>query len=310
MLVADLPPSELAWRLRGPGLHLSTGAFTCRLEIRLPHLRAEFAAMYAGYPVEDEDAIDDFRLRVGSPSLLRRWLRPQAQTWVDEAELMEALPLEHAYPGLESSLNLAVAAIDMAPLVVHSAVLERGGRALLMPAPSGSGKSTLCAALAWRGWRLLSDEMAVFCFETGGLRANPRPISLKNRAVSVIAGLEPRARFSRLYRGTNKGDIAYMQPPPEAIARLHEGAGPGLIIAPVYRIGSPLELEPIERAAGLRWLIDNAVNYSSMLETGFELLAGFVERCELYSLTYSSLEEAIATIDRLYGELAPGPGPH
>ena len=303
--MGELPRAELARRLRGPGLHLDTGAFTCRLQIELPHLIDEFAAMYGPYPVEDDDAIDDFELRVASPSLLRRWVRRQAQTWVDEAELIEALPLEHAYPGLESSMNLAVATIDIAPLVVHSAALERDGRALLMPAPSGSGKSTLCAALAWRGWRLLSDEMAVFCFETGELRANPRPISLKNRAVDIIAALEPRARFSPLYRETNKGDIAYMQPPPEAIARLHEGAGPGLVVAPVYRLGSPVQLQPIERAAGLRWLIDNAVNYSSMLETGFELLAGFVERCELYSLTYSKLEEAIALIERLHTDLPP-----
>jgi hypothetical protein len=40
-------------------------------------------------------------------------------------------------------------------------VLERGGRALLLPAPSGSGKSTLCAGLAFNGWRLLSDELAL-----------------------------------------------------------------------------------------------------------------------------------------------------
>jgi hypothetical protein len=126
-----------------------------------------------------------------------------------------------------------------------------------------------------------------------------------DRLVDIIAALEPRARFSPLYRETNKGDIAYMQPPPEAIARLHEGAGPGLVVAPVYRLGSPVQLQPIERAAGLRWLIDNAVNYSSMLETGFELLAGFVERCELYSLTYSKLEEAIALIERLHTDLPP-----
>ena len=307
MLVSELSRAELERRLRGPGLHLDTGAFTCRLEIGLAHLIDEFAAMYAAYPVRDDDAIDDFRVRVDSPSLARRWLRPQAQTWVDEAELIEALPLEHAYPGLESSLNLAVAASDVAPLVVHSAVLERAGRALLMPAPSGSGKSTLCAALAWRGWRLLSDEMAVFCFESGELRPNPRPISLKNRALDVIAALEPRAHLSPLYRGTNKGDIAYMQPPPDALARLHEGAAPGLVIAPVYRFGASTALQRIERAAALRWLIDNAVNYSSMLEVGFDLLADFVERCELYSLTYSSLDEAIALIDRLHAALPPTP---
>jgi HprK-related kinase A len=219
MLVGEYPRAELARMLRSEGIHLDTGAFTAHLQIELPHLVDEFAQMYAQYLVDAAPAIVDFRVRVASPSLLRRFVRPQAQSWVDGVDVMEPLPLDHAYPGLESSLNVAVASIEVAPLVVHSAVLERGGRALLMPAPSGSGKSTLCAALAWRGWRLLSDEMAVFCFESGGLRANPRPISLKNRAVEVITAFEPRACFTRTYVGTNKGDVAYMQPPSDAVAR-------------------------------------------------------------------------------------------
>jgi len=305
MRVGDLPKSELARRLRGDGLHLVTGAFTTHLRIRLPHLVDEFAAMYAHYPVDDPPAIDDFDIRLASPSLLRKVFRPQALAWVDGVDLMEPMRLEHAYPMLESSMNLAVATGDYMPLVVHSAVLERDGRALVMPAPSGSGKSTLCAALAWRGWRLLSDEMSIFCQETRGLRANPRPVSLKNLSVEVIAAREPQARFSRIYKGTSKGDIAYMQAPTDAVARADEVARPGLVVAPVFRQGSPPIVRPMERSAGFRWLVDNSVNYSSMLQAGFDLLTEFIERCELYSLTYSNLDEAIELIDRLHRQLPP-----
>lgn len=305
MRVGDFPHSELADRLRGDGLHLVTGAFTTHLHIELPSLVDEFAQMYADYPVEDPPGIDDFEVRIASPSLLRRHFRPQAQAWIDGVDLMEPLPLDHAYPGLESSLNLAVATGDYVPLVVHSAVLERDGRALVMPAPSGSGKSTLCAALAWRGWRLLSDEMTVFCFDSGNVLPNPRPVSLKNRAVEVVAAYAPQARFSRVYRGTNKGDVAYMQPPADAVARAHEPAGPGLVIAPVFRQGAPTTVREMDRTAGFRWLIDNSVNYSSLLRTGFDLLTGFLERCALYSLTYSNLDEAIEEIDRLHQALPP-----
>jgi len=309
MLVSDIPRAELARRLRREGLHLVTGAFTTHLRIELPHLVDEFAQMYSDFPLDEPQAIDDFTVRLASPSLLRTYFRQQAQSWVDGVDMMEPMQLDHAYPMLESSLNMAVAIGDFVPMVVHSAVLERDGRALLMPAPSGSGKSTLCAALAWRGWRLLSDEMAVFCEETGGLRSNPRPVSLKNRSVDVIAGREPQACFSRVYRGTNKGDVAYMKPPIEAVTRAQEIAAPGLLIAPVFRPGSPPVVLSLERAAAFRWLVDNSTNYSSKLRTGFNLLTGFVERCALYSLTYSNLDEAIETIDRLHRELAPLP-PH
>ena len=300
MLLGELSRAELAHRLRGDGVHLDTGAFTTHLVIELSGLIDELAQMYGGYPIEDPPQIDDFRLRVAAPSLLRRHVRPQAQVWVDGASLLEPLALEHAYPGLESSLNLGVATLDVAPLLLHAAVLERDGRALVMPAPSGSGKSTLCAALAWRGWRLLSDEMAVFSFESGRLLPNPRPISLKNEAVRTISQFEPRARFSRLYRGTNKGDVAYMQAPAGAVARLHEEAGPGMVIAPVFRPGSPAVLRQVEKADAFRWLVDNSVNYASLLRTGYDLLTSFIEECDIYSLTYSSLDEAIELIGRLH----------
>lgn len=300
MLVQDLAPADLGRRLRTSGIHLDTGAFTTHLHIEVPHLVAEFAQAYARYRLDEPPAIDDFRVRLASPSLLRRYFRPQVQHWVDGVDMMEPLPLDHAFPFLESALNLAIASDDLAPLIVHSAMLERDGRALVMPAPSGSGKSTLCAALAWRGWRLMSDEVTVFCFESGGLRANPRPVSLKNHAVDVIAAFEPRARFTRLYRNTQKGELAYMLPPDEAVARAGEGAAPGLLIAPVYRAGAPSSLTRIDRVQGLRWLIDNSVNYSSMLRTGFDILTRFVDRSRLYTLTYSDLDDAIALIDRLH----------
>jgi HprK-related kinase A len=298
--VCDLAPADLRQRLRGDGVRLDTGAFSTHLHIRLDALLPEFAALYADYTLGDAPGIDDFEVTIKAPSLLRRFVRPQATSVVDNDEVIEPVPLEHALPCLESALNLAVAFSDISPLVVHSAALERDGRALVMPAPSGSGKSTLCAALAWRGWRLLSDEMAIFSFETGRLLGNPRPVSLKNRAVEVMRAFEPRARFSRAYHHTSKGSIAYMQPPPDAVARAHETAGPGLLIAPVFRAGAPLTLRPMSHGVAFRWLADNAVNYASLLDHGFRTLADFVEGSRAYSLVYSDLDEAIACIGRLH----------
>lgn len=300
MRVQDLPLAALARSLHDEGLHLDTGAFTAHLRIDIKSLVGEFAQMYADYPLVEPAGIDDFRIRVGHPSLLRRVIAPQVVNWVDDEQLIEPLPIDQALPCLESALNLAVAYLDVAPLVIHSAVLERDGRALVMPAPSGSGKSTLCAALAWRGWRLLSDEMAVFCFETGRLLANPRPVSLKNHAVEVMRAFEPRARFSRVYRGTIKGDIAYMQAPPDAVARAHESARPGLLVAPVFRKGAALSIREMDRAEGFRWLTDNAVNYASLLQHGFDTVTYFIEHAGLYALTYSSLDEAIDAILHLH----------
>jgi HprK-related kinase A len=247
-------------------------------------------------------------VHVLAPSRWRRYFQRQAIAWAEDMRF-EPLQAAHAFTLLESALNWGVAASDVSPLVIHSAVLERDGRALIMPAPSGSGKSTLCAALAWRGWRLLSDEMAVFCFETGNVRPNPRPVSLKNESVGLVAAFEPSARFSRTYRGTHKGDIAYMEPPPGAVERADEMAVPALVVGPIYRKGASAVLKRLDKAEGFRWLADNSVNYSSMLKTGFEMLTGVVERCGFYLLTYSDIDEAIDLIDRLHQGLPDAPAP-
>lgn len=300
MLTGELTRDELSRRLRGAGVHLDTGAFTAHLRIEVEPLVDEFAQMYADYTLRDPPGMDDFQVRVGCPSLLRRFVRPQVVYWVDGEQLIEPLPLDQTLPCLESALNMGAAYLDVVPLVVHSAVLERDGRALVMPAPSGSGKSTLCAALAWRGWRLLSDEMAVFCFETGRLLANPRPVSLKNRSVDVISAYAPQARFSRVFSATSKGDIAYMQPPPDAVARAHESAGPGLLVAPVFRKGAPVSVRTMTRVEAFRWLTDNSINYGSMLQHGFDTVTNFVERSGLYAMTYSDIDAAIDMIGQLH----------
>lgn len=303
MLIREIPGATLASRLRGEGVHLVTGAFTIHLQIGLPHLIDEFSLMYADYPVEDPPGIDYARVRIAARSLLRRHVFPQANAWANGETPFDPIPAERAYTLLESAFNWIVASDDLAPLVLHSAVLERDGHALLMPAPTGSGKSTLCAALAWRGWRLMSDEMALFSLENGRLLANPRPVSLKNKAVEIIAAFEPRACLTRVYRDTPKGDVAYMRAPPAAVARAQEAAVPALVIAPTYIAGSATSLKPMSRIDGFHLLTDNAVNYSSLLRPGFDIVTGLVENCACYTLTYSNLAEAVELITNLQSEL-------
>lgn len=311
MLIGDLPRRELARRLRGDGVHLVTGAFTIHLRASLPSFVDEFADMYGDFPVEDPPGIDDARLRLVGPSPLLRFFAPKATVWRDGDQLMGRVPAYRAFTLFETSLNWSIALSDVAPMFLHAAVVERDGRALVMPAASGSGKSTLCAALALRGWRLFSDESATFCFESGMLRPNPRPISLKNNAIGIIAGFAPTARMSRTYRGTPKGDIAFVRPPTEAVARAQEMASAGLVVAPNYLPGAEANLAPMDRTEGFQLLTDNAVNYSSMLHRGFEILTGIAERSGFFRLTYSKLDEAIDLLDRLHRESlsgAPVPG--
>ena len=90
-------------------------------------------------------------------------------------------------------------------LLLHSAVIEREGCAVIMPAPPGSGKSTLCAGLVHRGWRLLSDELALISLTDTSITPLGRPISLKNQSIDVIKEYVPGAIFNRVTHDTSKG---------------------------------------------------------------------------------------------------------
>ena len=291
----------LAERLVGDGLHVVTGAFTFHLRLELPRLIDDFAAMYAHFPVEDPPGIDDASLRIASPPL-RRHLFPRARVWIDGESPFGTVPAQRAYTALESCLNYCIASIPLSMLLVHAAVLERDGRCLIMPAASGSGKSTLCAALCARGWRLFTDETALFSCRDGLLRANPRPVSLKNESIGVIAKFAPELRLSRVFRGTPKGDVAYVRTPPDAAARSGEPAEPGLVVRPIYHAGAATSLRPLEKGEAFSLLTDSAVNYSSLLRAGFDTLVAVVDRCAHYELAYSDLEEAVRLISDLHQE--------
>jgi HprK-related kinase A len=305
VLIGDLARADLARRLRSEGIHLVTGAFTTQLSIDVPHLVDEFADMYARYPFEAPPGVDDARLRIAEHRPLRRWLRPHVRTWVNGEPLVGLVPAHRAFTALETSLNWSIVVGGSAPLILHAAVMERDGRALIMPAPSGSGKSTLCAALVLRGWRLFSDEATVFGFNDGLLYPNPRPVSLKNTSIDVIRTFEPSAQFSPIYQGTPKGDVAYMRAPEESVARAGEPAVPGLVVTPAYIAGAKISTRTLDKAEGFRMLMDNAVNYASMLQTGFDFLTHVVARCTMLELTYSDFDEAIALIDTLHREARP-----
>ena len=67
----------------------------------------------------------------------------------------QPLPAYMALPALEWGINWCVANRANQYLMLHSAVVEKRGSAIVFPAWPGHGKTTLCAGLMLSGWRLL-----------------------------------------------------------------------------------------------------------------------------------------------------------
>jgi HprK-related kinase A len=116
------------------------------------------------------------------PAELRRRedRRPQVLFRLDGVVPFRSLPLRHAVPIFEWGLNWCIVSRANNYLIIHAAAIEKGGHVAIMPGVPGSGKSTLTAGLVNRGWRLLSDEMALISLTDGSVTPLVRPISLEN----------------------------------------------------------------------------------------------------------------------------------
>lgn len=234
MRLDELPASRLLEVASSEGLGFQAGPFRIRLKSQLPGLLEVFRLLYADIELDGPGGIFDFHIGMTTPATVRRWWRPQVIFRLDGFEPFEPFPLSHAFPLFEWGLNYSIATRAHQYCFLHSAVLEKNGRALVLPAMPGSGKSTLCAALMLRGWRLFSDEFGILQPQSGELLPLPRVIPLKNESIEVIREFSSEAVMGPLFPKTRKGDVVHVAPTTESVERQHEGAKPAWILFPRF----------------------------------------------------------------------------
>lgn len=297
--VGELGSGDFAERLRAGRLAIDAHPFIVRLKSDVPKALEDVRLMYADFPLADVDGFCDFHIEVRFEPGLRRWYKPLARFSYDGRDAFMPLPAQHAFTMIEWGLNWCVASHAHQYLVVHAAVLERNGRALLLPAPPGSGKSTLCAALTHRGWRLLSDELALCDMDTGLVHGMARPVNLKNASIPVIRGFEPAAVLTEPVPDTAKGTVALMRAPTAAVQRARQPARPAWVVLPRFQAGAPTQLLRHDRSRTLLLMADQSFNYSVHGERGFDALLRLVDQCQCFDFSYSRLDEAITCLNQL-----------
>lgn len=300
MIVSDLVPAQLAGLLRRGELQLRLGPFVARMRSDVSALATDIAAMYGDFTICPPSAFADFHVEVARDHGLRRWIKPMIRFYFDGEPSFVPLPAGQAFAMLEWGLNWCVAAHCHQYLIIHAAVIERHGRALVLPAPPGSGKSTLCAGLVTRGWRLLTDELALYDMQTGLIHGMARPINLKNQSIAVIQDFSPGTAMTDPIPDTTKGTVALMRPPTESVRRMNEPARPACIVLPTYRAGSPPSLTQHSRAQTFLLMADQSFNFNIHGERGFDAMATLIDRSACFQYTYSHLADAERTFDDLW----------
>jgi HprK-related kinase A len=276
--------------------------FTIGLRTPFSEVRRHLEFHYGAAPYRDTGGFIDFDISIVPPSGPRRWWRPQARFLLDDVEPFFPLPLDQAAPMFEWGLNWCIASRPLGYLVIHAAVAEIDGHALLMPGFPGAGKSTLCASLTHLGgWRLLSDELAIIDAEDGLLRPHPRPICIKNESIGIVSGF-PGARVGTIYTDTRKGTIGHAACPPESAGRAGEFVPARWIVFPRFEAGGGLATSAVSRAEAFACISEQSFNRERMGEVGFRALCRLLSACDCHELVYGSTEEAIAGIARICGK--------
>lgn len=295
--VSSIPAADLGHLLGSSGLRLVLPPFVMHIRSAIPVVQEGIETLYADHTVLPSDqGFADFHLAVLTR---RRWFRPLCVFELDGLRPFTPLAVGEAYAFLEWGMNWCVTGYGHAWITLHAAVLEKKGRAVILPAPPGSGKSTLCAALMLHGWRLLSDEMALLDPQTLAVTPSPRPVSLKNQSIDLIRALSPASVIGPVAHDTLKGRVGHLRVTPESLLRAHEPARPAWIVFPRYEAGSGFCVSARGRAQALMEITSNSFNHHVHGRAGFDALVRLVDLCVCHDLRYSDLDATLSWFDTL-----------
>ena len=281
------------------GFAIQVGGFSVSVKSALKSVAEGIQLFYSQYP-EPKSKFSDFHISIQPPSGLRRWYRPQINFELDGVRPFKPMPMSQAFATFEWGFNYCISSYSHQYLIVHAAVVEKNGYAVIMPAQPGSGKSTLCAGLVSRGWRLLSDELTLIPVENRDYVVPiTRPVNLKNASISVMKAFAPEQVFGPTVMDTAKGAVSHMRAPLESIRRIDDLARQRLIIFPRYQINSETVLQPRSKARSFMEIAQQSFNFNILARTGFDILKNTITSCDCYDFRYSKLDEAIVLFDKL-----------
>src|SRR4029079_3041174 len=92
----------------------------------------------------------------------------------------------------------------------------------------------------------------------------PRPISLKERSIDIIASRMPGAVFGPEVISMDGRRTRHLAPPATSVAKSSETVTAAWIVVPRYTEGSQTEFEPVTHARMLAHLADSSYNYNAL----------------------------------------------
>ena len=297
MRLSDLSFQQLERNL-AHGVGLVTGPFRFHITSHQQRVAEGLHTLYADFEIGEFDYYD-YHIRLSPPRSFRRWLRPQIFFWLDDFSPFKPLPENHDFAQLEWGMNWCIAGHAHHYLMLHAAVLEKNGQAVILPGDPGAGKSTLAALLSLCGWRLLSDEITLIDRDDGMVVPLARPVSLKNASIEVVRRFSSDAIIGESALDTHKGTVAHLKPSKDSVMRIGEKAKPCHIVFPRWRADAKAHASKHAKADAFIHVANHAFNYSLLGNSGFTLTAQLLDQCDCSNFEYSQISDALAFFEGL-----------
>jgi hypothetical protein len=171
-------------------------------------------------------------------------------------------------------------------LWMHSAAIERSGKAILISGPSGVGKSTLALGLCERGWRLFSDDVA--------------PLSMTENVVySFFQGAMRRINPGRVVSDTEFAFLKRESLDASALITSRKSSNYQAIIFPRFAGRSGATIARVSPAEAALEIIRNITNFSIHKGAALQRACEIVKLIPVYELKYGNAADAVDSLDSL-----------
>lgn len=300
--LAEISETDFRRSLSDGSFRLQIGEVALRVDGPLDELREGLRRIYDRYPVSTTGGRYDYDIQIQPATWWRRWMRRNAVFSLSGQAPFLPMTAKHAHALFEWGLNWTIGSSVHQYLVLHSAVVEKNGKGVMLAAMSGSGKSTLAAELVMQGWRLFSDELALIDGPELQLVPFPRPVSLKNESIGLIKQRHPAAVMGPLAHDTQKGTVGHLRVPDASVDRSAERVRPALIVFPKWTSGAALRVDAVGAGQAAMRLIDQSFNYAILGLLGFERLADLTQAAEAWEIEYDSLDAVVAALEDLIAD--------
>jgi hypothetical protein len=181
---------------------------------------------------------------------------------------------------------------------VHAGVVGVGACCILLPAAAGSGKSSLTAALAHKGFRYFSDEVALL--EPGTFTVPPAPLAfcVKKTGWPVIGQYFPQIADVPIHQRMDGRVVRYLAPTACGLDVAQKSVPVSHIILPRYKKSTETVLTPVGQSEALRHLMEECLALRQRLTPqNVAALVRWISAIPCYSLTFSSLDRAVELIE-------------